>query len=194
MAWVEKMAHGSLYPNFAGQDIPPKSPVTDQAEPGVFERCRLVVLKKEVADPGECISLDEPYRNEPPPLRGHGGDEQRQSNTRAGEMQPSAGAVGVLAQVKGVEVAEGPKRVLVVHWQSPRRYASPSVRPRDSSIDCWAKQGEPTPFVLRRKHSSGYGHRQSSSCACAPDANLHPHRRSSQLLDAAARNRSFRRY
>src|SRR5712664_1493643 len=125
MAWVEKMAHGSLCPNFAGQDIPPKSPVTDQAEPGVFERCRLVVLKKEVADPGECISLDEPYRNEPPPLRGHGGDEQRQSNTRAGEMQPSAGAVGVLAQVKGVEVAEGPKRALVVHWQSPRRYASP---------------------------------------------------------------------
>src|SRR5258708_40162117 len=100
MACVEKMAHGSLYPNFAGQDIPPKSPVTDQAEPGVFERCRLVVLKKEVADPGECISLDEPYRNEPPPLRGHGGDNQRQSKTRAGEMQPSAGAGGRLAQGK----------------------------------------------------------------------------------------------
>src|SRR5258708_23473218 len=103
MACVEKMAHGSLYPNFAGQDIPPKSPVTDQAEPGVFERCRLVVLKKEVADPGECISLDEPYRNEPPPLRGHGGDEQRESQARAGEKQPSAGAGCVLTPEKRIE-------------------------------------------------------------------------------------------
>src|SRR5258706_12626698 len=115
MAWVEKMAHGSLYPNFAGQDIPPKSPVTDQAEPGVFERCRLVVLKKEGADPGECISLDEPYRNEPPPLRGHGGGEQRQSNNRAGEMQPSAGAGCVLPPVKGAESARGPRRASAGH-------------------------------------------------------------------------------
>src|SRR5882724_7423661 len=120
MAWVEKMAHGSLDPNSAGQDIPPKSPVTDQAEPGVFERCRLVVLKKEMPDPGECITLDEPHRNEPPPSRDHGSDEQRGGNARAGEVQSPAGAVGVLAEVKGIEVAESPKRILVVHWHSPK--------------------------------------------------------------------------
>src|SRR5258708_20213267 len=119
MACVEKMAHGSLYPNFAGQDIPPKSPVTDQAEPGVFERCRLVVLKKEVADPGECISLDEPYRNEPPPLRGHGGDEQCESNARAGGKQPAAGAVCVLPPRKGVKSAGKPKRILLLPCQLP---------------------------------------------------------------------------
>src|SRR5882724_11663120 len=193
MAWVEKMAHGSLDPNSAGQDIPPKSPVTDQAEPGVFERCRLVVLKKEMPDPGECITLDEPHRNEPPPSRDHGGDEQRESNARAGEVQSSAGAVGVLAEVKGIEVAESPKRVLVVHWQSPKQYDFLGCGAH-ALVDCCAKQGERMRFVLRGIYSSGYGHRQSSSCACAPDANPYPHRRSSQLLDVAARDRSFRTY
>src|SRR5216683_6567591 len=134
MAWVKKMTHGSLDPNSAGQDIPPKSPVADEAEPRVFERCRLVVLKKEMADPGECITLDEPYRNEPPPSRGHGSDEQCESNARAGEVQSSAGAVGVLAQVKGIKVGKSPKRVLVVHWQSPKQYAFLGCGARDRSI------------------------------------------------------------
>src|ERR1700688_4114234 len=124
MSWVTKMTHGFSDPNFTGQDIPPKSPVTDQTEPRVFERCRLVVLKKEVADPGKCITLDKPYRNEPPPLRDYGRDEQCGGNAGAGEVQASAGTVGVLAQVKGIEVGESPKRVHVVHWQSPMQYDS----------------------------------------------------------------------
>src|ERR1700686_3377336 len=124
MAWVKKMPHGCLDPNSAGQDVPPESPVTDQAEPRVFERCRPVVLEKEMADPGECVTLDEPYRNEPPPLRDHGSDEQRESNAGGGEGQSAAGAVCVLAKVKGIEIAESPKGVPVVHRQSPKQYAS----------------------------------------------------------------------
>src|SRR5258708_27409743 len=73
-----------------------------------------------MADPGECITLDEPHRNEPPPSRDRGTDEQRGGNASAGEVQSPAGAVGALAEVKGIEVAESPKRILVVHWHPPK--------------------------------------------------------------------------
>ncbi len=79
-----ELLRSPLNPNFAVQDVPPQPPVTHQTEPWVFERCRLVVLEKEVANPGECVSLDYGYRNEPPPSCGHGSDEQRSGNARAG--------------------------------------------------------------------------------------------------------------
>src|SRR5258708_12144135 len=82
-----------LDPNFAVQDVPPQSPVAHQTEPGVFERCRLVALEKEVADPGEYVSLDDTCHNPPPPLRGNRRHEQRDDSTRRDEAHtppPSA--------------------------------------------------------------------------------------------------------
>jgi hypothetical protein len=76
------------------------------------------VLEEEVTDPGECVTLDESYRNEPPPLRDHGSYEQRDGNARADEVQSPAGPIGVLAEIKGIEIAESPKRVLA-HDVSP---------------------------------------------------------------------------
>jgi hypothetical protein len=58
-----RLLRAPLDPNSARQDVPPQSPVTHQAEPRIFKRCWLVVLKEEVADPGECVTLDERYRN-----------------------------------------------------------------------------------------------------------------------------------
>jgi hypothetical protein len=118
-AQFERIATSPLDPNSAAQNVPPKPPVSHQTEPRIFERCGLVVLEEEVADPGERVTLDEPNRNEPPPLRDHGSDEQRERNARAGEVQSPAGPVGVLAEIKGIEIAECPKRVLV-HLDSPK--------------------------------------------------------------------------
>jgi len=109
-----ELLRSPLNPNFAAQDVPPKPPVTHQTEPWVLECRRLVVLEEEVADPGECVSLDERYRYEPPPSCNHGSEEQRNGNARAGEVQSPAGSVGVLTKVKGIEIAEGMERVLVV--------------------------------------------------------------------------------
>src|ERR1700730_157057 len=108
-------------PNSAAQNIPPQPPVAHQTEPRVFERRRLVVLEEKMADPGECVSLHEPQRDEPPTLRDHRRDEQREGNARAGKVQSAAGPVGVVAEGEGVEIAEGPKRMLVVHEDSPKR-------------------------------------------------------------------------
>src|ERR1700730_9039444 len=120
-AQLERIATSPLDPNFAAQNVPPKPPVSHQTEPRVFERCGLVVLEEEVADPGERVTLHERCRSKPPPLRDHGSDEQRDGNARAGEVQSPAGAVGVLAEIEGIEIAESPKRVLVVHGDSPSR-------------------------------------------------------------------------
>ena len=118
MMGLRELQRSLLDSDSAAQNVPPKSPVTHQTEPWVFERCRLVVLKEEVPDPGERITLDEPCRNEPPPSGNHGRDEQCDGNARAGEVQSSARPVGVLAEVKGIKIAESPKRVLVVHGDS----------------------------------------------------------------------------
>ena len=106
----------ALYSNFSGQDLPPQPPVTHQAEPWVFERCRLVVLEKEMAHPGECVPLHEGNGNQPPPLRDHRGEQQRDGNARPGEMQSPADRIGMLAKVKRVEIAESTK-CLPVHWR-----------------------------------------------------------------------------
>jgi hypothetical protein len=103
---ADMMLRSPLNPNFAIQDVPPKPPVAHQTEPGVLECCRLVVLEEEVANPGECVSLDERYRNEPPPSCDRGSDEQRNGNARAGEVQSSAGSVGVFTKIKRIEIAE----------------------------------------------------------------------------------------
>src|ERR1700733_10274194 len=66
MSWVEKslgfhwaVRDAASDANLTGQNVPPQLPVAHQAEPGIFERCRLIVLKKEVADPGESVALHE---------------------------------------------------------------------------------------------------------------------------------------
>src|SRR5277367_1154630 len=103
----------------AVQDIPPQAPVAHQAEQGMFECRRLVVLEKEMTDPRKGVPLYESDRNEPPPARDHSGDEQCSGNAGPGEMQAPAGAVGVLAEIKGIEIAESAVRVSVAHYLGP---------------------------------------------------------------------------
>src|ERR1700678_1148329 len=99
----------ALDPNSALQNIPPKPPIAHQAEPGIFEGGRLVVLKEEVADPGECVTLNQRCCNQPPALGGHSGNQQDGGNARACEMQPPAGRVGMFTEIKRIEVAESAK-------------------------------------------------------------------------------------
>ena len=72
------------------------------------------MLKKEVTYPGECIALQERDGDEPPSLRDHSGTEQYYGHAGAGEMQSSAGTIGVLAKIKRIEIVEAAKS-LVVH-------------------------------------------------------------------------------
>lgn len=109
----------------ATQDVPPETPVAHQAEYRILERRGMVVLKEEVADPGECVSLEERHRNQPPGSRHRGDDEQRNGDASTSEMQPSAGAVGMFAQIKRIEIPESMKRVFIVHRDSPRWYEGP---------------------------------------------------------------------
>jgi hypothetical protein len=112
--------HGRfLDSHFAVQDVPPKTPIAHQAEKRVLERRGLVVLKKEVTNPGERVPLDESHRNKPPPLRDQSGAEQRDRDARADEMQSAASPVGMLTEIEEIEIAERAKRILVVHRHSP---------------------------------------------------------------------------
>src|SRR6266480_5047118 len=120
-------------PNFARQDFPPKTPVAHEAEPGILERRRFVVLKEEVADPGECVALDQSYRRQPPQLRDQGSDEQCGGNTRTNEVQSAGDPVGMFAEIKRIKIGEGTKGLLFAHVRTPSRMASiptPRVRSR----------------------------------------------------------------
>src|SRR6266480_5211690 len=120
-------------PNFAGQDFPPETPVAHEAEPGIPERRWFVVLKEEVAGPGECVALDESYRHQPPQLRDQGSDEQCGGNTRTNEVQSAGDPVGMFAEIKRVKIGKATKWLLLAHVRTPSRVISiltPKVRSR----------------------------------------------------------------
>src|SRR6266480_3932840 len=102
-------------PNFAGQDFPPKTPVAHEAEPGIPERRWFVVLKEEVAGPGECVALDQSHRHQPPQLRDQGSDEQRGGNTRTNEVQSAGDPGGMFAERKREKNGEEAKGLLYDH-------------------------------------------------------------------------------
>src|SRR5579863_1637722 len=81
-----------------------------------------------MADPGERVPLNERRRDEPPPLRDHGRDEQCEGDARAREVQTAAGAIDVLAEIEGIEIAETAVCGLVVHGGSPKRHANHTAK------------------------------------------------------------------
>ena len=93
--------------NLPRHDVPPHAPVTDKAEARVFKSSRPVVLKKEMPDPGEGVTLYQRDQNQPPDLREQRRDEQGQGDAGAHKIQPPRHAVGMFAQIERVEVGEG---------------------------------------------------------------------------------------
>jgi hypothetical protein len=67
---------------------------------------RAVLLEEEMPDPGEGIACDEAGEQPPEVERGKGMQDGERAEARAGEVQPAAGAVGVLPQIKRVELGK----------------------------------------------------------------------------------------
>src|SRR5690348_13454094 len=88
------------------QDLPEHHPVADQAVERMPERRRAVLLVDEVAEPGESVAAkrcaEQPPRVPENDGQHHGRDHQ--PGTR--EVQAPAAAIGVLAQIVGIELAE----------------------------------------------------------------------------------------
>src|SRR3546814_1260324 len=72
----------------------------------MLERRRPVLLEEEVSHPGETVAAHERAEQPPCVARHDRHRHQRQHAAAANKMQPSRGAVGVFAQVEGVELAE----------------------------------------------------------------------------------------
>src|SRR3984885_7096138 len=139
-------------PHLAGEDLPPEPPVSDEREPRMLERRRLVVLEEKMADPGERIALNEGGREQPPDAHQEGRDDEHSRDTRTGEVQPTRGAVRMLAQIERIEFAKGGKGSLAAHadpsGQMGHAYRSRAQRCRTIRAGCG--RGSLTDARLRR--------------------------------------------
>ncbi len=93
--------------------MPEHDKVGDQAHPEVDEGGRLVLLKKEMANPGKAVPAhrnegDQPEWSDEQPI-----DQQSDQSSRADKMERSAGRVLVFSKVIGIEFLEG--GVLFIH-------------------------------------------------------------------------------
>src|SRR5690606_38537134 len=74
-----------------------------------------VALEEIVADPGKRIRLDDRHPHQPPGAGNRRREQPDQYQAGADEVQPPRRAVGVLAQVIRIELAERAKRRLLFH-------------------------------------------------------------------------------
>ncbi len=95
-----------LKPHLTAPHISPHAPVADEAVEGVFEGGRAVVFEEEMADPCECVALQQSIEDEHGVARDYGHDNQHKADAGADEVQTAAGAIAVLAQVKRVKVGK----------------------------------------------------------------------------------------
>ena len=89
------------------QHLPIHHPIAHQRIKRLAERCRTVLFKAEMADPGEALATQERSR-QPPEVGGQQqGCQAGQRQGGADKMQFATHAVGVLAQVEGVKLGKG---------------------------------------------------------------------------------------
>jgi len=64
-----------------------QSPI--RLKPGYLNVAGLFVFEEKVSDPGKGVALDQSRTRKPPFLRNRRGNEQREGDARAGEVQPT---------------------------------------------------------------------------------------------------------
>lgn len=97
----------ALKRDFSRHDVPPHPPVTHKAEPGILERRRPVVFKEEMPNPCESVPLHQSDRDQPPDLRQQRRNHQGKRDAGTHKMQSPRNAIGMLAEIKRIEVCEG---------------------------------------------------------------------------------------
>ncbi len=88
----QRPAGGVSEPLLARQDIPPQAPVAHQAEARIFESGRLVVFEEKMTDPRKGIALNQRTGGEPTILSHDRGNQQREGDAGAGEVQAAGDA------------------------------------------------------------------------------------------------------
>lgn len=90
----------------SSQKMPEHHPVSSQAEQGVRESRRLILLEKEVTGPGETIAGKRNKDEKPEHLSEQGGGDCDEHAPAADEVKQPVPPVRMLRQVKRVEVTE----------------------------------------------------------------------------------------
>ena len=95
-----------LKPHLTAPHICPHAPVAYEAVEGVFEGGGAVVFEEEMADPCECVALQQSIEDEHGVAGDYGHDNQHKADAGADEVQTAASAIAVLAQVKRVKLGK----------------------------------------------------------------------------------------
>ena len=85
---------------------------------------RAVLFEEEVADPGKAVAGDRQGNQQAQRTSANGIRQDTDHQRRANKMQAPAGAVGVLAQVIGVELGEAIETSHIFHGDRPFDYCS----------------------------------------------------------------------
>src|SRR5690348_9456256 len=88
------------------QDLPEHHPVADQAVERMPERGRAVLLVDEVAEPGESVAAKRCAEQPPRVPEDDGQHDRRDHQPGTCEVQAPAAAIGVLAEIVRIELAE----------------------------------------------------------------------------------------
>src|SRR5690348_8227258 len=98
--------HQLLNGDLALQCLPEHHPIADQAVHRMAESGRAILLVEEMAGPGEPVPAQR-HADQPPGIAGCDRDgDPRDHQPRADEVQAPAAAIGVLAEVVRIELAE----------------------------------------------------------------------------------------
>src|SRR5262245_26766701 len=97
---------GSSEPDLAGEHVLPHHPIAHETPQRVSEGGGAVLLEEIVTDPREGIAAEQAGQQPPEVQRRERVQQEAEAERGADEMQPPAGAVGVLAEVEGIELAE----------------------------------------------------------------------------------------
>src|SRR6266568_1902824 len=93
-------------PQAPGQQIAKHDPIAQQAVEWIGERRRAVLLEEEVADPGEAVACQWRSREPPHIARENRGDDRRDHQRRADEVQSPAHRMAMLCQIERIEFLE----------------------------------------------------------------------------------------
>lgn len=89
---------------FSSKQIPPQNEITCEAVSRVFERCRFVLFKEEMAYPSEAVSYERNQDEQAGIVKYYRCGNKRNNEAGSNEMQNAAGRVAMLFQIKLVEI------------------------------------------------------------------------------------------